>query len=558
MDNAADKAAINLRGREARFGSFRLLPSRQQLLCGDEVLRLGGRAFDVLRVLVENAGEVVEKQALMTSAWPNTYVEECNLRTAVAAVRRVLNTWGSKGDYLETVPGRGYRFIAPVSIMDGKPRRSLPSPLSRIIGRDHAVGALAAELRTGRFLTIVGAGGIGKTTVAVSAARLAIEQRQFYSASLVDLAHLRDPKMVLSAIRSGLGFATTAGDDLSEIRALLADRRHLIVLDSCEPFVAEVSAAVRVILSGAPSSVVLATSREPLRAAGERIWRLDPLTVPPPYAAINARSALSYSAVELFCERATANSASFRLTDDAVRHVAEICRKLDGLPLAIELAAGRLDTLEVAELAAELTDYFRLHMPGRNTGLPRHRSLQTTLDWSYETLSDAEKVLLRRMSVFCGACSYDALKAVVGGDGLDPLAIHSLMASLAAKSLAIGAGELSASGHRLLDTTRAYALQRLEQSGEAETIKERHARYFEQLVAATAASVGGRSTVQWSAFCAQTIDQVRVALDWATARPTAAHLAWRLAISALPMWATLGLGDECFAQIARIGPLPAS
>ncbi len=551
MDSTLGKTRNGLAGREAQFGPFRLVPARQLLLHGDEVVQLGGRAFDILQVLVEHAGELVEKGTLISRAWPHTFVEECNLRTAIAAVRRALNGTRSTIDYLVTVPGRGYRFVAPVSIVESKLRPNLPASLSRIIGRDHAIAALAAELRTGRLLTIVGAGGIGKTTIAVSAARLAVGQRQFYTASLVDLAHLQHPKMILSAIRSALGAAKTDDDDLRAIQALLTDRRHLIVLDSCEPFVTEIAAAVDAVLSAAPSTVVLATSREPLRLAAERIWRLDPLSVPPPYAALDARNALSYSAVELFCERASTNSADFCLTDDMTEHVADLCRKLDGLPLAIELAAGRLDTLGVAELSAELTDHFRLHMPGRNTGLPRHRSLQATLDWSYQTLSDAEKVLLRRMSVFCGACSYDALQAVAAGDGLEPLEINSIVASLAAKSLAVGAGELSASGHRLLDTTRAYALQRLEQSGEADLVKERDARYFEKLVAETAASLDMRSTVQWTAFCAQTIDQVRTALDWAISRPIAAHLAMRLTIAALPMQATLGLSDECFAQFSR-------
>ncbi|WP_213775777.1 winged helix-turn-helix domain-containing protein [Bradyrhizobium sp. dw_78] len=481
-------AMLSLVGREARFGPFRLIPARQLLLCGDRIVPLGARAFEVLLTLVGHAGELVGKETLISKAWPNTYVDESNLRTAIAAIRRALSGQDSVR-FLATVPGRGYRFVASVTISDDVAhRRNLPASIARVIGREHAIDALVAELKAHRLVTVVGPGGVGKTTTALSAARRTVERREFSAAVVVDLAHLKDPVLVPSALRSALGVVAD-GDDMSAIQTHLADERLLILIDSCEPLLAAAAAEAESILTLAPRVSVLATSREPLRADGERIWRLDPLSAPPPYASCSASKALEFSAVELFCERAAASRADFELTDSIAREVCEICRRLDGLPLAIELAAGRLDVLDVSTLAAELNDYFRLHMPGRSSSLPRHRTLQATLDWSFERLTEKERVLFRRLAVFRDPFAPDAVRGVVTDALLPSVEISSILASLAAKSLI--AKENNGHGrHRLLDTTRAYALQRLVDSGEVDDLRERHARYFERRLGEPAQGAG--------------------------------------------------------------------
>ena len=535
--------------RNASFGPFHFIPARQMLLCGGQQVRLSGPAYNVLLALIENAGEVVARETLITRAWGSIHVEESSLRSAIAALRRALSEAGSKRPYVATVARRGYRFIEPVVF--GEPasiRGGLPTQLSRIIGRNDIVADLGGDIDRHRLITVVGPGGIGKTTAALGAARSALDERRVDYAGFVDLATAEDPALLASAVRAELGIVAETDEPMSDIEAFIGNRRMLVVIDSCERMVAAIAALTEAILAAAPNVVILATSREPLRADGERIRRLNPLPFPPVDARLDATAALSFPAIELFVERATASRPSFEITDENTPVVTEICRRLDGVPLAIEIAASRLDSFDVPVLAEVLNCHFRLNLPGRNTGLSRHRTLAATLDWSFDALSEEEQIVLRRLSVFRGPFTFEAARQIVGDDRIAPADVTALVASLAAKSL-VTAGLGRAGGmRRLLDTTRAYALDKLTGSIDADAVSRRHALYFKDMLEAAQARTDLVWTTEWDSAYGSEVDQIRAALDWSSSPTGDPPLALALTVAALPLWGHLGLGEDCLAR----------
>jgi predicted ATPase/DNA-binding winged helix-turn-helix (wHTH) protein len=465
------------------FGSFRLQPARQLLLDGDRPIAIGGRAFDILIALVDRAGELVTKEELVARAWPEISVDESNLRAQVAALRRALGDGRGGVRFVATVPGRGYRFVAPVSPSDrakrlldaGQLRRALPARLTQPIGRADVVRAIGNQLKRRRLVTIVGTGGIGKTTAALAVAE-AMEPSYEDGVCFIDLTPLAGARHVPAALASVLGLSIVSDDPTPAAVAFLHERRMLLVFDGCEHFVGAVAAFAEQVLRGAPGARVLATSREPLRADGESVHRLTPLEVPPAQASIGAAEAQTFSAVELFVERASSCIDGFELSDADAPLVAEICRRLDGLPLAIELVARRIDAFGVRGVAEHLDDRFRLLSRGLATAPPRQQTLQATLDWSWECLPEDERAILRRLAVFAGSFTLEMASAIVGdaADAVDGVA------SLVARSLVAAEVSGTAAIYRLLDTTRAYALARLVESGEYDRIARRHA---ENLVA---------------------------------------------------------------------------
>ncbi len=543
-------------GWQATFGPFRIIPARKELLLGDRPVHLGGRAFDVLQALVENAEEFVDKRHLFDRAWPNLVVDETNLRTAIKTVRQALREDGSDRNYIETDPGRGYRLVVGVNIDMGRsPLAALPMPPTKIIGRDSTVVALVSEVRRRRLVNIVGPGGIGKTTAALLTAHQLIEARVFSVVRLVDFSTIHDPLLASSAIRSALNLAEDVEDDWKAIRSALRDENCLLLLDSCELVASAIAAELPCLLAAAPDAAVMATSREPLCARGEAIWRLEPLSIPAPYLALNASQALRYSAIELFVDRATRSSSRFRLTEHNFGQIVGICQRLDGLPLAIELAAAQLDSLDVADLAAELDDHFSLRMPGRNTAPQRHRTLQATLDYSHDALTPQEQKLLRRLSVFCGILTADTVCAVVGDDELRATQLSPLMERLTAKSL-LGAVTNCPRGHyKLPETVRAYAKRKLDDAGEVHTFAMLHARYTIDRVRTAAATID-RTSPAWVEFCLDSIGDIRCALKSVLAEPIQPGTALDLTLAAVPVWTDLGLANECVAQIARLRLLP--
>jgi DNA-binding winged helix-turn-helix (wHTH) protein len=392
--SAANESTSRADGEHAfAFGPYRLLAAKRLLLDNDKPVRLGSRAFDILTALVERAGDVVSKEQLIVRAWPATYVEEANLKIQVSALRRALGDGQGDNRYIVTVVGRGYNFVAPIrkeepsraplpqTIAAAAPN-NLPLAMTRVIGREEAVAALMSRLSRQRLVTVVGTGGIGKTTVALAVAERIIPRYE-HGVWLVDLASLVDPRLVPSAVATVLGLQIRTEDPLSGLVAALRDKRMLLLLDNCERVIDATASLVAAVLSGSPDVKILATSREPLGIVGERQYRLGPLGSPGASPALTAADAAAFPAVQLFVERVTALVEDFALTDANAPMVVEICRRLDGLPLAIEFAAPRVEVLGVEGLAAGLDHCLSLLTARRRTATPRHRTMRTVVDWSY-------------------------------------------------------------------------------------------------------------------------------------------------------------------------------
>src|SRR5580704_15596685 len=352
-------------GHAISFGPYRLLAAQRLLLEGDKPVRLGGRAFDILIALVERAGEVVGKEELIARAWPATFVEEANLKIQVSALRRALGDGQGDSRYVVNVVGRGYNFVAP--ILKEEPSRASPSPTiapsaphnlpvatTRMIGREEIVTTLVTQLSRRRLVTIVGPGGIGKTTVGLAVAEQMIGAYE-HGVWLVDLAPLRDPGLVASAVATVLGLEIRAEDPLPALVAALRDNRMLLMLDSCEHVIDAAAGLAAAVLRGTSYVKILATSREPLGVQGEGVHRLAPLGSPAPSSTLAAAEVAAFPAVQLFVERVTAIVEDFVLTDANAPLVVAICQRLDGLPLAIEFAAPRVEVLGIEGLAAGLT-----------------------------------------------------------------------------------------------------------------------------------------------------------------------------------------------------------
>ncbi len=488
------------------FGPYRLLPTQRLLMEGDKPVRLGSRALDILTALVEHRGEVVSRDELMARVWPNTHVEEGNLKFQISALRRTL---GGGNRYLVNIPGRGYSFVAPVAraeearIAAPEPPQTqnahnLPALLTRLIGREDTITRLANQLLRQRLLTIVGAGGIGKTSVALAVAEQLMPAYE-HGVWLIDLAPLTDPRLVPSALADALGLEIRAENPLPGLVASFRDKKMLLVLDNCEHVIDAAATLAVGVLSGAPGVQLLATSREPLRIEGEHVHRLSPLASAPALARLTAAEALSFPAVQLFVERAAATLDEFELTDADAPIVADICGRLDGIALAIELAAARVDTFGVRGVAAHLDDRFQLLTRGRRTALPRHQTLRATLDWSYELLPEPERVVLRRLAIFAGGFTEEAARAVAASAEIAASEVVESLANLVTKSLvSVDVGGVMVR-YRPPETIRAYALQRLIESGEREQIARRHAEYHLGLFERAEAEAETRPMAEWLA-----------------------------------------------------------
>src|SRR6202521_4624824 len=428
------------------FGPFSLFAAERLLKKADESIPIGGRALDILIALAERAGEVVTRKELISTVWPDVTVEEANLRFQMAALRKALGDGRDGARYLSNISGRGYCFVAPVTrstaartvpvtaIATTERVQRLPPRPARMVGRDDTVRSLAQQLQMGRFVSIVGPGGIGKTTVAISVAH-ALADGFHDAVFFIDLAALTDPQLVPTAIASALGFMVQTQDPLISLLAFIGDRKILLVLDSCEHVIGVAAALAERIVNEAPQAHVLATSREALRVEGEHVHLLYSLDCPPEDAGLTAVEAVRYPAAQLFMERAAASGHGAALSDIDAPILARICNRLDGLPLAIELAASRVGSVGIRGTAELLDNRFSLLWHGRRTALPRHETLNAMLDWSYSLLSEREKVVLCRLSVFVGDFTLEAASSVASETEADQADVIDVVAGLVAKSL---------------------------------------------------------------------------------------------------------------------------
>jgi predicted ATPase/DNA-binding winged helix-turn-helix (wHTH) protein len=543
------------------FGPFRLLPAQRVLLRGDEPVRLGSRAREILVFLVEHAGRIVKKHELIKRVWPETFVEEGTLRVHIAALRKALQDGKSGMRYVENITGHGYRFIAPITrlvntdaiaLAQAEPTAHLPhlpTPPARIVGREQVLTALAARFEQRRFMTIAGPGGIGKTTVAMATATH-LQSSYQHGVCFVDLGSVSAPGLISGTLASALGLSTIACDPLPNIVQFLTNRRALIVLDNCEHVVEAAAVLAETLLRGAANVHILATSREPLRAMDESVLRLAPLEIPPPSAALTAGEALGFSAIQLFVDRATAAAHLFELSDADVPQVVDICRKLDGLPLAIELAAARVDVFGIRGLAARLDDCLGFLTRGPRTAIPRHRTLRATLDWSYAILPRAEQVSLCRLGVFAGSFDAGSARAVIADEESTIEDVVNLLTDLAAKSLLTARVTNDQVLYQLLDTSRAYAIEKLQNTDEYNEIRRRHARLCCTWgVAVTDDSQGSRD--DWQDVRNRRIDDVRAALDWCFSPQGDASIGIELAAKSAQLWFQLSFLNEYCEYLDR-------
>jgi predicted ATPase/DNA-binding winged helix-turn-helix (wHTH) protein len=541
--------------RTLAFGPFHLLPTERLLLEEGEPVRLGDRALDILIALTERPGELVGKAELLARVWPGRFVEEGNLKFQIAALRRTLGDGRRGRRYIATSVGQGYRFVAPVLVaQDSSPAapfatpttraHNLPGLLVRLIGRAGTVARIAARLPRQRFVTIVGPGGIGKTSVAVAVAQSLLGAYED-GVWLIDLAPVGEAGLVATALAAAIGCETRAEDPLTGLIAVLKRKRMLLVLDNCE-HVAEAAANLAVtILESAAGVNVLATSREPLRAQGEYLHRLTALDTPPLSTRLDATEALAFPAVELFVERAAAGLGDYQLDDADAPIVAEICRRLDGIPLAIEFAAARLGAFGIRGLSARLHDRLRLLTRGARSAPARHSTLRAVLDWSYGLLTEAEQKALRRLAIFAGTFPFEGA-AVVAEDATEPgRDTIDDIAELISKSLVLAESGDAELHLRLPETMRAYALAKLRESGETDIAARRHAEFYRDVFERAEAEWDGQSAAVSLAAYARHIDNLRAALDWAFSLNGDASIGVSLTAAAVPLWMHLSLLEEC-------------
>jgi predicted ATPase/DNA-binding winged helix-turn-helix (wHTH) protein len=537
------------------FGPFSLFAAERLLKKADEPIPLGGRALDILIALAERAGEVVTHKELISTVWPDVTVEESNLRFQMATLRKALGDGRDGARYISTIAGRGYCFVAPITrstaartvpvteVTTTERVQKLPPRLARMVGRDGTVRALAQQLQVWRFVSIVGPGGVGKTTVAISVAHTLIDE--FHDAVFfVDLTALIDPQLVPTAVASALGFMAPTQDPLVGLLAFIGDKKILLVLDSCEHVIGVAAALAERVVSEAPQAHILATSREALRAEGEHVHLLYSLDCPPEDAGLTAMEALRYPAAQLFMERAVASGHGAALSDIDAPIVARICRRLDGVALAIELAASRVGSVGIRGTAELLDNHLSLFWHGRRTALPRHETLNAMLDWSYSLLLEREKVVLCRLSAFVGYFTLQAAGSVASETDVDEADVIDAVASLVVKSLISTAVINVSTSYRLLDTTRAYAAAKLAERGETDRISRRHAIFYTKFLEHDEIIQSLFGEHDLSGY-APHIGNVRAALGWALSDHGDVAVGIELATWAAPLFIGLSLLEEC-------------
>jgi predicted ATPase/DNA-binding winged helix-turn-helix (wHTH) protein len=543
------------------FGPFKLLANERLLTKEGVPVELGARALDILVVLTASPNEIVSKKDLLSRVWPDVIVEEGSLRFHMNGLRKALGDGQGEARYITTLPGRGYCFVAsvarPAQPSDDTPavvgnfhHANLPGRLSRVVGREEDVLKLSAQLNASRFVTILGAGGVGKTTVAIAVGHRLVDA--FSGALLfVDLGMLGDPNLVTAGIASMLGLSVQSNDATPNLIAYLRDKRILLILDTCEHLVEAVAPLAATIIDAAPQVHVLATSREALRVEGEHIYRLDALACPPDDPGLTAEEVRTFPAAQLFMERALAGGARFDISDAEAPVVASICRKLDGVALAIELAARRVESHGLQQTAALLDQRLTLLWLGSRTAPPRQKTLRATLDWSFGLLTELERVVLRRLAVFVGHFTLDAALEVATGAALDRSTILGAIDNLVAKSIVATSPLGAMMRYRLLDTTRVYALEITIDDADANDLSVRHAAYFRRWLEQSGKewSTSSSGIERASHFAA--INNVRAALEWCFGPDGNTEAGIDLATAAVRIFLAMSLFPECHRWAQR-------
>jgi predicted ATPase/DNA-binding winged helix-turn-helix (wHTH) protein len=535
---------------------------RRELRVHGAPVPIGGRAFDFLEVLIRSAGELVTKDELMDQLWPGAVVTENALQVLAGAVRRAL---GPYRELLRTEARRGYRLLGewtvrrrntatpPIGlrqtgVVDELAGTNFPAAIAPLIGRLAAIQTLQALVSAYRVVTLTGPGGIGKTVLALELARRV--RGEFTNGGwLVELASLSDPNLVPSAVASVLGLRLESNTISPEaVGQAIAEKKLLLVLDNCEHLIDATAMLAETLMRLCPHVTILATSREVFRITGESAYRVLPLEVPA-IGREESEHILRQSAVELFIARTNALDPDFSPHAANLPTIATICRHLDGIPLAIEFAAGHAATLGPEHVADGLRDRIALLTSARRTTIARHRTLRATLDWSYDLLTESEQRLLRHLAVFSGGFTLPAAAAVVGGvDGIEPRIVEGV-ANLVYKSLVTPDRSATTRRWYLLETIRVYALEKLGTHDEIGSAARRHAEFYRDLFASR--RLDGQAPGDDMAQFTGEIDNVRAALDWCFSSVGDAETGVILTAAYVPAWLHTALPTECSERTER-------
>ena len=505
-----------------RFDDFEVRRIEREVRVGGQPAGIGSRALDVLLALIEHRDRVMSKNELLDLVWPGLVVEENNLQAQVSALRKLL---GPKA--IATIPGRGYRFALPIVEQPAVPAptsvsseasgpialTNLPAADEIPFGRDADMAAITQLLREHRLVTVVGAGGIGKTRLAQEVARRQIDAHRG-GVWWVDLAALSSPEGIVPAIVNAAHLQLEEGDPLAELARALTQRSTLLVLDNCEHLAADVARVAHVALDAAAGLRVLATSQEPLKTPGEYAYRLDALAVPPVGTSLEV--ARTFGAIQLLEQRAKAVDRLFALDESTIAGAIELCRHLDGIALAIEMAAVRLPLLGFEALQARLTDRLKLLRSANRLMPARHQTLRATLDWSHSLLDAHEQAVLRRLSVFAGSFRLDVVQRVAAYDPLDEWTLLDALTALIEKSLVhVERGEPPR--YRLLETTRLYAAEKLREHSETDGTLARHSEALAALADESNEAYWALGDKPWLTRYAADYDDLQAAFDRACA-----------------------------------------
>ena len=540
---------------DCRFGPFRLLPRRHLLFHNEEPVFLGGRAFDLLTLLVSRAGDVVSKSDLVAHTWPDRFVHDDNLKVNIANLRSHLAKHDRDTIYIKTISGRGYAFVATVDQVAHVAPEEAPNRLASaelpdvpyLFGREEVAELIARKLGQPGYVTIAGPGGVGKTSLAVAVAQMV---RGDYpgGVAFVDLSTIDNPRFVEPAIASAVGVSLGLEDPIGGVINVLRQSATLLIVDNCEHVSAIAAAAIDRIAATVPSACILATSRAPLRTPNEQVHFLAGLAYPRGDRPLSAADAFGYPAVQLFVAKAT-SAGAFRITDENAPNIGSICARLEGLALAIELAAANATAFRPSALDDALAQGLQALGRGPRHAPLRHQTLEATLDWSYRLLSDSEAALFRLLSVFSGRFTGDDAGALFAAGGLEPMTGRDALSQLVVKSLVSAEYEDGSVHFRLPESTRAYARQRLKAAPEGDRAQRDFACRIREGLRHAEQAWSTETSRQWLRKYRDRIDDVRAAIGWAFAAGGDSEIGVDLVVSALPLWQELSAFKEMLATV---------